>query len=476
MVVDPDNSEWYTVGENGAEFVDLPKDAIVFDHEKTRKLLNSGSAGGRGAAFARGKAYNYGVSGGGWFIGQDPVVQSSYKGYTSATKSNTSAVEANRRALEAQKDALEAQKEAYEDEANALKIYGQAAINEIDKRIDAINKEREAQDKAYQDQIKNLQNYQKEQNKVYEKQIEALEEKKKVLQKANDEEDRAIELAELQDELARAQSQRTVRIYNENEGFVWAADQEAVDEAQGNLDDQQREWKDDDEIQAIEDEIDRINDLKDAFDESIEEQIEAIEERQDAMNESFDAEIEKLEEVRDQWSEAMDLIGMSWEDYQLSLAAAAEFSGMSLDQMSAGVTAYKDNIVANMQAIGETSAQIDQVTAAIEALESATGGGGEGGGGGGDVSGGGGEEVSMGAGGGDSEESGISAFAQKLMDAGGVSEETAMKLDELRNKIIELGEENEALAEKSDMLTLAGTDLAGSLLNTGDAALTTQEA
>lgn len=476
MVVDPDNSEWYTVGENGAEFVDLPKDAIVFDHEKTRKLLNSGSAGGRGAAFARGKAYNYGVSGGGWFIGQDPAVQSSYKGYTSATKSNTSAVEANRRALEAQKEALEAQKEAYEDEANALKIYGQAAINEIDKRIDAINKEREAQDKAYQDQIKNLQNYQKEQNKVYEKQIEALEEKKKALQKANDEEDRAIELAELQDELARAQSQRTVRIYNENEGFVWAADQEAVDEAQGNLDDQQREWKDDDEIQAIEDEIDRINDLKDAFDESIEEQIEAIEERQDAMNESFDAEIEKLEEVRDQWSEAMDLIGMSWEDYQLSLAAAAEFSGMSLDQMSAGVTAYKDNIVANMQAIGETSAQIDQVTAAIEALESATGGGGEGGGGGGDVSGGGGEEVSMGAGGGDSEESGISAFAQKLMDAGGVSEETAMKLDELRNKIIELGEENEALAEKSDMLTLAGTDLAGSLLNTGDAALTTQEA
>ena len=72
MVVDPDNSEWYTVGENGAEFVDLPKDAIVFDHEKTRKLLNSGSAGGRGAAFARGKAYNYGVSGGGWFIGQGP--------------------------------------------------------------------------------------------------------------------------------------------------------------------------------------------------------------------------------------------------------------------------------------------------------------------------------------------------------------------------------------------------------------------
>lgn len=474
MVVDPSNSEWYTVGENGAEFVDLPKDAIVFDHEKTRKLLNSGSAGDRGAAFARGKAYNYGVSGGGHFVGQDPVVRGSYTGSTSAVKSNTSAVkanqnaiDANRKALEAQKEALEDQKEALEKESNALKIYGQAAINEIDKRIDAINKEREAQDKAYQDQIKNLQKYQKEQDKAYEKQIDALEDKKKALQKANDEEDRAIELAELQDELARAQNQRTVRIYNENEGFVWAADQEAVDEAQGNLDDQQREWKDDDEIQAIEDEIDRINELRDAFDESIEEQIEAIEERQDAMNESFDAEIEKLEEVRDQWSEAMDLIGMSWEDYQLSLAAAAEFSGMSLDQMAAGVTAYKDNIVANMQAIGETSAQIDQVTAAIEALESATGGGGEGGGGGG---GGSGDEGSMGVGGGEGEESGISAFAQKLMDAGGVSEETAVKMSELRDRIIELGEANAELQEKEAEYTAMASDVTASSQERADAA------
>lgn len=481
MVVDPENSEWYTVGESGAEFVDLPKDAIVFDHEKTRKLLNSGSAGGRGTAFAYGKAYNYGVSGSGHFIGEDPVVQSSYKGYTSATKSNTAAVDANRRALEAQKEALEKQKEAYEKESNALKIYGQAAINEIDKRIDAINKEREAQDKAYQDQIKNLQKYQKEQDKAYEKQIEALEDKKKALQKANDEEDRAIELAELQDELARAQSQRTVRIYNENEGFVWAADQEAVDEAQDNLDDQQREWNNEDEIQAIDDEIDRINDLRDALDESIEAQIEAIEERQEAMNESFDAETEKLEELRDQWSEAMGLIGMSWDDYQLSLAAAAEFSGMSFEQMAAGVGAYKDDVVANMQAIGETAAQIDKVTEAINALESVTGGGGGESGGSGSGSGGeggGSEEGSMGSGGniGSDGGSGLSAFAQRLMEAGGVSEETALKLDELRNKIIELGEENEVLAEKSNMLTLAGDDLSSSLLLTGDAAMTTQEA
>ena len=448
IVVDPNAREWRTVGDNGAEFVNLPKDAIVFDHEKTKRLLGTGSAGGRGRSLARGTAMPSGskVSGGGFLIGQDPTVKNTYTGTTSAIKNNTSAVEANIKALEAQKEALEKQKEAYEDESNALKIYGQAAINEIDKRIDAINKEKEAQQKSYQNQIKQLQEYQKQQDKMYEKQIDALEDKKKALQKANDEEDRAIKLQELQDELARAQSQRTVRIYNENEGFVWSADQEAVDEAQGNLDDQQREWENEDAINAIDEEIDRINDLKDAFDESIENQIDGLESRQEAMEEAFEAEIENLEAVKEQWNDALSLIGTSWEDYQLQLAAAAEFNGMSLEQMAAGVGAYKDDVIANMQAIGETSAEIDKVTEAINALESAAGGGGGAGGGSGEIEGSGLEET------GDFSGGGIANLASQLQEAGGVSAETAEKLEELRNKIIEIGDANLSLQENETAL------------------------
>lgn len=40
---------YYVVGQNGAEFVDLDKDAIVFNHIQTKKLLGSGRAG-RGTA------------------------------------------------------------------------------------------------------------------------------------------------------------------------------------------------------------------------------------------------------------------------------------------------------------------------------------------------------------------------------------------------------------------------------------------
>ncbi|MBN2901232.1 MAG: hypothetical protein JTJ10_05295, partial [Limosilactobacillus mucosae] len=295
LVVNPHTGKWYTVGDNGAEFVDLPKDAIVFDHKKTEKLLGQGFVGARGFAYAMGNAKADGENskingGGGYMIGKNPATS---KTYTKATKDNTKAVEENKKALEKQKKALEKQKEAYEKESNQLKIYGQAAISEIEKRITALNKEKDAQDK------------------VYESQIKELEKRKEALQKANDEEDRAIKLAELQDALEKAKANRTVRIYNKNEGFVWRADQQAVSDAQNDLDDQKRQWKNDDILQAVDDEIERINNLKDAYDESVE------------------AQIDDLEAMKDKWDEVISLIGTSWEDYQAQLAAAAEFNGMS---------------------------------------------------------------------------------------------------------------------------------------------------
>lgn len=61
-VVDPIAGKYYTVGENGAEFVDLPKGAIIFDHEQTKELLKNGKITSRGKvvngnAFAKGNAY-----------------------------------------------------------------------------------------------------------------------------------------------------------------------------------------------------------------------------------------------------------------------------------------------------------------------------------------------------------------------------------------------------------------------------------
>lgn len=413
LVVNPHSGKWYTVGDNGAEFVNLPKDAIVFDHRKTKKLLDQGFIGGRGVALASGTAMDSGspgrgsyVGGNGYKVGQDPRVKSTYKATkasTKATKDNSKALEENKKALEKQKTALEKQKTALEKESNKLKIYGQAAIDEIEKREKALNKEKEAQDK------------------VYESQIKELEKRKTALQKANDEEDRAIKLAELQDALEKAKANRTVRIYNKNEGFVWRADQQAVSDAQNDLDDQKRQWKNDDILQAVDDEIERINNLKDAYDESVE------------------AQIADLDDMKEKWNEVISLIGTSWEDYQLGLAAAAHFNDMTLDGMAGDLIGYKDDVLANMKEIGGVTDQIDSITESIEKLEEAisdakdvasSGGG----------SGGSDSSASFGAGDGSDVEtdSDLSQDTQDSLD----------KLEELREVYSGLGKDTDDLSEK----------------------------
>lgn len=57
LVVDPSSGRYYTVGDNGAEMVDLPKGAIIFNHKQTEGLLNNGYITSRGKAYAEGNAH-----------------------------------------------------------------------------------------------------------------------------------------------------------------------------------------------------------------------------------------------------------------------------------------------------------------------------------------------------------------------------------------------------------------------------------
>ena len=57
MIVDPSSGRYYTVGDTGAEMVDLPKGAIIFNHKQTESLLNNGYVTSRGKAYAEGNAH-----------------------------------------------------------------------------------------------------------------------------------------------------------------------------------------------------------------------------------------------------------------------------------------------------------------------------------------------------------------------------------------------------------------------------------
>lgn len=56
IVVDPRTGTWYTVGNAGAEFVNIPKNAIVFNHKQSKALLENGYVAGRATALAWGTA------------------------------------------------------------------------------------------------------------------------------------------------------------------------------------------------------------------------------------------------------------------------------------------------------------------------------------------------------------------------------------------------------------------------------------
>lgn len=207
-------------------------------------------------------------------------------------------VESFKNALSAVKDLLTDFLSVFEnynsDKDNDLKIWGEAMTEHIDDQIEALNKQKEA------------------------------------LEKANDEEERAITLAKLQAELEKARTQRTVRKYTSN-GYEWVADASAVKEAQDNLNDQQRTWRKEDAEKAIDDQIDKLNELKDKY------------------------------------SEIINLIGTSWDDYNKKLKYSAEIADMTFTEMEGRLDVFKGNVLGAMQSTKATSG-IQDVISKLESL------------------------------------------------------------------------------------------------------------
>ena len=84
MYVDPETNTWETLGEKGAEFRHIPKGAVVFNAEQTKKLLS------RGYIFSRGKALLNGTAHLGEGNGWRPNPNSAYSGSSGTGSSNNS--------------------------------------------------------------------------------------------------------------------------------------------------------------------------------------------------------------------------------------------------------------------------------------------------------------------------------------------------------------------------------------------------
>ena len=86
------NGRWFTVGDNGAEFVGYKKGDIVFNHKQSEELLRNGyvtSGGGRGRALASGTAFGNGSGGIGRANKGSSVKTSSSSSSSSKSSSNS---------------------------------------------------------------------------------------------------------------------------------------------------------------------------------------------------------------------------------------------------------------------------------------------------------------------------------------------------------------------------------------------------
>lgn len=124
IIVDPHTGSWYTVGDHGAEFVEVPKNAIVFNHLQSESLLKNGYAVGRGKAFASGTAFSNGS-------GKFNVGNSGSNAYSSTTSTTSStAVQNSASVAKNTEDAADAS-EDFKENLDAIEIL----IDHIERKI-----------------------------------------------------------------------------------------------------------------------------------------------------------------------------------------------------------------------------------------------------------------------------------------------------------------------------------------------------
>ena len=132
----------------------------------------------------------------------------------------------------------------------------------IKQLIDAANGIKEARKQLLEDKRDKYDSAKNAVIKVIENNIEALEKQKEELQAINDEQDRALKLAQLKEALSKAKQNKVVHIYRKGIGWTYEADEDDIKQKEQDLADFENEQR----INDIEKQIDALNDYKDMWD------------------------------------------------------------------------------------------------------------------------------------------------------------------------------------------------------------------
>ena len=172
-------------------------------------------------------------------------------------------------AIEKQNELLQNQLDILNETKEKLENSISASSNIIQNQIDVLNEQKNATEE------------------YWDAQIESINEQKTALTKANEEIEYQLALEKAQYELEKAQSQKTTKIYREGQGFVFESDQEAIRDAQEEVDNQTYNSA----IYKLEVELDALEKAKEEAIDSINTQINSLElykERIDSITASYE--------------------------------------------------------------------------------------------------------------------------------------------------------------------------------------------
>ena len=181
--------------------------------------------------------------------------------------------------------------DAYENAIKKLQKEEKKAIDEVKKSIDKLKKEKNNVLDGIQDQIDGLKKEKDATEDYWNNQINLIKQENTVLQQQN-------ELLQRQQELQQAKARKVMVV---KDGRFQLTENEAdVAKAEQNLSNYEDQLSYEQQIQEMED-------LRDAQAKTLEDRIKALEEYKDYMSDYYDSQIEAMEEYRDKLQEQYDM-------------------------------------------------------------------------------------------------------------------------------------------------------------------------
>ncbi len=238
----------------------------------------------------------------------------------------------------------EAKLEYLKEEKKYLNSVANAAASVLDTEIDRIREDAEKQEELLKTQAELLE----ARKKPLQEELEALDEKTR-------KEELAFHLQKAQYDLARAENQQTKLVYTADKGMIYTSDSTAIRDARKGLDDAKSEIH----KQSIQDQIDALDDEISRYDDLI-----------DQINKAADAQVKALEQFKSKWQEVIDV----QEQAKNITILTGEFGADAVAKILSGkdgdlLAQWKDSYLDTLKSIDlESQGYIGEMTKQVESF------------------------------------------------------------------------------------------------------------